>query len=259
MTTRRFLLGLALLAVVASALASSASAATGGPLFFELAGPTALAPGQTASFNVTASGGPSGNVTYSVVYYIKGTNTSGGSPLAASPGRRSGNRTTLQINMTAPTLEQTLTLVVTLDATPQAGAAENVTRTFSIAVIKPIVLTATFHNGGTTSAVNITVRWYVDGALIGTSFIMQIASNADSTVTFNYLPVGLAAGEHTLRVEADLDHDNVIDASKGEVVTSTIFYSQVQEPATGWTILLGIGVFVPVFIGVVALRRRGQR
>ena len=257
MTTRRFLLALVLLAVVAAAL--TASAAASGPLIFNLEGPTAIAPGQNAVFNVTASGGPDGNVTYSVIYYIRGTNTSGGAPLAASPGRTSGNRTTLQINVTAPTLDQTLTLVVTLDATPQGGVTQNVTRTFSITVVKPITLSATFHNGGTTTAVNITVRWYVDGALVGTSLIRQITSNADSTATFDYLPVGLSAGEHTLRVEADLDHNNVIDPAKGEVVTSTIFYSQVSQPATGWTILLGIGVFIPVFLGVVALRRRGQR
>lgn len=121
MITRRFLLTLALLAVVACTLTTSASATTGGPLFFDLSGPTAVAPGQTAAFNVTASGGPSGNVSYSVVYYIEGTNTSGGSPLSGSPGRTTGNHTILRINITAPTLEQTLTLVVTLDATPREG------------------------------------------------------------------------------------------------------------------------------------------
>ena len=257
MTTPRFLPSPVLPAVVGGAL--GASAAARGPLLLDLPRPPAIAPGQNAVFNVTASGGPDGNVTYSVVYYIEGTNTSGGAPLSSSPGRTSGNQTTLQINVTAPTLEQTVTLVVTLEATPEAGSVQNVTRTFSITVVKPIVLTATFHNGGTTTALNITVRWYVDGALVGTSQIARIASNADATVTFNYLPVGLAPGEHTLRVEADLDHNNVIDPSKGEVVTSTLFYSQVSEPATGWTILLGIGVFIPVFLGVVALRRRGQR
>ena len=256
---RRFLLLAALLAVAACTLAAPPAAAPAGPLYFDLAGPSAVAPGATAAFNVTASGGPSGNVTYTVTYYIEGTNTSGGSPLSSSPGRTSGNRTTLEINMTAPSQEQTVTLVVTLDATAEGGAAQNVTRNFSITVVKPIVLTATFHNGGTTTAVNITVRWYVDNVLVGTSFIKQIAANGDATATFNYLPVGLAAGQHTVQAQADLDHDNVIDPSKGEVVTSTIFYNQTSEPAVGWTVLLGVGVFIPVFLGVVALRRRGQR
>lgn len=256
---RRLVLLLALLAVTAYVVAAPAAAATGGPLFFDLSGPSAVAPGATVTFNVTASGGPSGNVTYTVSYYIEGTNTSGGSPLSSSPGRRSGNATTLEINMTAPSLVQTVTLVVTLDAAPTGGAAQNVTRSFSISVVTPIVLTATFHNAGTTTAVNVTVRWYVDGAQVGTSFIKQIAADGDATATFDYLPVGLAAGQHTVQAAADLDHDNVIDPAKGEVVTSTLFYSQTQETAAGWTILLGIGVFIPVFLVVVALRRRGQR
>ncbi len=256
---RRALVSLAVLAVVAWALVAPVSAATGGPLFFDLAGPSAVAPGASAAFNVTASGGPSGNVSYAVSYYIEGTNTSGGSPLSSSPGRATSNHTQIPINITAPSLEQTLSLVITLTATPPGGASENVTRTFSVTVIKPIVLTATFHNGGTTAALNITVKWFVDGNPVGSSFIKQIAANSDATATYNYLPVGLAAGEHTVTAQADLDHDTVIDPAKGEVVTSTIFYNQVQEPATGWAILLGIGVFVPVFLGVVALRRRGQR
>jgi len=257
MTLRGLLLALVALAVVAAVLAAPASAA-GGPLLVSVNGPTALAPGQTAFYNVTGEGGPTENVTYTVIYYIKGTNTTGGSPLQSSPGRSSGNRTSFQVNVTAPTLEQDLTLVVTLDAAAQGQPTQNVTRTYAITVIKAFVLTATFHNDATTTALNVTVRWYVDGSLVGTSLVKQIAANADATVTFDYLPVGLAAGQHTLRVEADLDHDGMIDPSRGEVVTSTLFYSQVQAPATGWTILLGIGVFIPVFLGVVALRRRGQ-
>ena len=258
MRMRRFLPILFTLTLLAVLLAGTASAA-GGPLLVSVNGPTALAPAQITKYNVTAEGGPTGNVSYAVVYYISGTNTTGGSPVSSSPGRTSGNRTTFQINITAPTLEQSLTLVVTLEATPKGGVAENVTTSYEITVIKPIVLTATFHNGATTSATNVTVRWYVDGALVGTTVIRQIAANADATASFDYLPVGLAAGQHSVRVEADLDRDGIIDPSRGEVVTSTVFYSQVQAPATGWTVLVGIGIFIPVFLAVVALRRRGQR
>ncbi len=258
MTTRPFPFALLALAVVAAVLAAPAFAVAT-PLVMDLNGPTALAPGQTAHYNVTATGGPAGNITYTASYYIQGTNTTGGSPTKSSPGSKSTNQTAFQINVTAPTLEQTLTLVVTVTASAPNQPAQNVTRTWTIQVVKAIVLTATFHNGGTTAAVDVTVTWYLDGALVGTSVVKQMPANADSTVTFNYLPVGLAAGQHTLRVEADLDHNGIIDPAKGEVVVSTIFFSQVQQPATGWTILLGIGVFIPVFLGIVALRRRGQR
>ncbi len=250
---------LALLAFAILALVSAAGVNAANPLVASVDGPTALAPGQIGYYNVTVSGGPTANVTYTVLYYITGTNTTGGSPLQASPRTATGNQTRLMINVTAPSLEQTINLVASVSAKPAEGLAENATATYAITVIKSVVLTATFHNSATTAAVNVTVLWYVDDSLVGTTRIAQIAASGDATVTFNYLPLGLAPGQHTVRVEADLDHDGVIDPSRGEVVTSTLFYKEVTPLSTGWTILIGIGVFVPVFLGVVALRRRGQR
>lgn len=255
---RRLALALLAFALVAGLLPAAVAAAAG-PLEASVTGPTALAPSQTAVYNVTITGGPTLNVTYTVSYFIKGTNTTGGNPIQTSPGTRSGNGTLFQVNVTAPTAEQTLTLTVQVVAAPKGAAAENVTTTLTVTVIKGIVLSATFHNSGTTAAVNVTVRWSIDGNFVGTSLLKQIGANADATVTFTYLPVGLSPGQHTLTVSADLDHDGVIEPGRGEVITTTIFYSQVQSPAPGWAILLGIGVFIPVFLGVVAFRRRGER
>ncbi len=243
---------------MAALLPVSAFAATE-PLQLVVTGPTALAPSQTAQYNLTIIGGPTKNVTYTVSYYITGTNTTGGNPVAGSPGSTSGNRTTFTVNVTAPTAEQTVTLRATVTAVPQGGLSENVTATYTISVVKGIQLSATFHNSSTTAAVNVTVRWAVDGNLVGTTLLKQIGANADATVTFTYLPVGLSPGEHTLTVSADLDHDGLIEPGRGEVITTTIFYSNVESPAPGWAILLGMGVFIPVFIGVVAWRRRGER
>lgn len=255
---RRLVLAALVFAVVA-ALLPAAVLAAGEPLEAQVTGPTALAPSQTAIYNVTITGGPTANVSYTVSYYLKGTNTTGGNPLQASPGTRSGNGTVYQVNVTAPTAEQTLTLTVTVTATPKGALAQNVTTTLAITVVKGIVLSATFHNSGTTAALNVTVQWSIDGSLVGTSVLKQIGANADATVTYTYLPVGLSPGQHTLTVSADLDHDGVVEPGRGEVVTTTIFYSQVESPAPGWAILLGIGVFIPVFLGVVAWRRRAER
>ncbi len=252
-------LALVPLVLVLAVLLPGAFAQSTGPLIATVTGPAALAPAQTAVYNVTASGGPVGKVSYTVVYYVTGSNTSGASPLKASPGRASGNQTTLRLNVTAPGTAQTLTLVATLTATEPGTPAENTTTSFTITVVAAITLTATFHNAGTTSALNVTVRWYIDNVLVGTSVLKQIAANADATVTFNYLPADLSAGQHTVAATADLDHDGVINPARGEVQTSTIFYNQSAPPASGWLALLAIGVFFPVFLGVVALRRRGQR
>ena len=255
---RLFVLALVVVAVLAAILPTAASAASG-PLEATINGPTALAPSQTAQYNISITGGPTGNLTYALSYYITGTNTTGGNPLTSSPGSTSGNKTKYTVNVTAPTLEQTVTLSVTVVATSKTAPTQNVTRTYTITVIRGIVLSAKFHNSGTTAAVNVTVMWAIDGTLVGTSVLKQIPANADATATFTYLPAKLSPGEHTLTVSADIDHDGVINPARGEVVTSTIFYNQVEPTAPGWAFLLGIGIFIPVFLGVVALRRRGER
>ncbi len=256
----RRLLPALLLVLVAAALLPGAFAQSNGPLIASIAGSQALAPAQNAFYNVTVQGGPVGtNVNYTVLWWITGANTTGANPLAASPGRTVSNKTTIEINITAPGIEEDITLTVSVDAVEGVSPGVNTTASFPITIMKPLILSATFHNAGTTAALNVTVRWYVDNNLAGTSLIKQIAANGDATVTYNYLPIGLAQGQHTVTATADLDHDGVINPARGEVATSTIFYNQSAPLATGWVLLLGIGVFIPVFLVVVAVRRRGER
>lgn len=246
------------LVLAALLLVPAVRADTGGPLLASVQGPDALAPGAPANYNLTISGGPSGSVNYSVSYYLTGTNTTGGAPLKASPHTETGKNGTFRLNVTAPSVEGTVTLVVTVSASA-GGTVENTTASKQFTVIKPIALTATFHNSGNTAALNVTVRWYIDNALVGTTTLREVGPNADGTATFNYLPLGLSPGQHTVTVTADLDHDGVIDPSRGEVASSSIFYDQAPPLATGWILILGMGIFIPVFIGVVAFRRRRQR
>ncbi len=222
-----------------------------GPLVATVTGPSGLGPAQSAYYNLTLAGGPGGLVNYTVTYYITAANLSGAAPLQTSPGKLTGNRTSYRLNVTTPGNEETLTLNVVVDAAPSSGPSENTTTTFAITVTKPIVLTASFHNDGSTAAVNVTVRWSIDGAFVGTSLIKQIAANTDATATFNYIPTGLSAGEHTVTATA-------VIGSHTQTATSTIFYNQVQPVSTGWAVLLGIAVFLPVLIAVAAIRRRGR-
>jgi hypothetical protein len=229
------------------------------PLIPAITGPPALAPGQVAAYNLTVAGEPgNAEVNYTITYWITGSNVTGGAPLSSSPGHASGNQTTYTLNVTAPPTEQTMTLHVQINAQVVGGTAENATADFAVLVISPIILSATFHNASPTAAVNVTVRFYVDNVRVGTSQIARINPNVDATVSSNYLPVGLQPGQHTVRVEADLDNNGIIDASKGEVVATDLFYRETPGLGPGWTFLIGLVAFVPVFLGVVALRRRGQ-
>jgi CARDB len=227
------------------ALAGSAQADV---MFVTITGPNALAPGQVGAFNATVSGTPSG-ATLSYSWYISGANVTGGNPLPTTPGTFTGNRTNFQLNVTAPQTEGTFTIHLSVATKAQAGVTpQNVTAQRDVTVIRAIVLSATFRNDAPTQAHNITVRFYVDNNFVGSNVIKQIAPNADATATFNYLPIGLASGSHTVRVEAAL--------LGSQVSTYTVFYKDVAPPSTTLSVLIGIGVFVPVFIVTVGLRRR---
>src|SRR5206468_12889273 len=79
---------------------------------------------------------------------------------------------------------------------------------------------------------------------------------AHVTETCNYLPSHLQPATHQTRAEADLDGNGIIDPAKGETVVSSLFYRGTAPLSTAWTVLIGIGVFVPVMFLTVALRRR---
>lgn len=225
-------------------------------VFGAITGPTALAPRQTAQYNVTVTG-PPGSVNYSLEYFLEGTDLTAANPLENSPGRASGNQTTFRIDVTAPEKEQTVTLVVKISATV-GGRQENATARTSVLVIAPIILEATFRNAASTAALNVTVRFYVDDALVGTRTIARIPGTGQESASFDYLPVGIQPGAHRVRIEADLDSDGRIDPTRGEVVTFQIFYRETPPLGQGWSLVLGIVVFFAAFFLTVAWRRRKQ-
>src|SRR5213593_2182869 len=100
------------LAILAAGLALSlAPVAAQGPIFGTITGPSALAPSQVSAYNLTINGGPTGAVTYTVRWYLTGPSVAGGIP-TTSPMTTTGNRTTFRLNITAPSAEQTMMLVV---------------------------------------------------------------------------------------------------------------------------------------------------
>jgi len=254
----RGLAPLLVLALLAAGLALSAPTADAQTVFGTVTGPTALAPRQTSTYNVTVGGGAeTGIITYSLEYFVTGSDLSGGTPRQESPGRTSGNQTAFRIDITAPDKDQVVTLVVRISASG-GGAVVNGTAETSIQVITPILLRATFRNSGPTSALNVTVRFYVDGALVGTRSLARINASGQETTSLSYLPVGLAPGSHTVRVEADIDRDGRIDPARGELVLSDIFIRETGSLSTGWNVLIGIGVFFAAFLLVAGMRRRNR-
>ncbi len=246
---------LALVVLAAGMALTLGPAAAQEPIAAVVTGPNAIGPGQVTAYNVTIVGGPVGHVNYTVQWHVTGPDVAGALPTSANPTSTTTNRTAIQVNITAPPKDQDITLVVKVSA--QVGpSVENATVEKIIMVITPIVLSASFRNDGTTAALNVTARFYVDDALVGTKKVARIASGVRETVTLNYLPVGLQPGSHRVRIEADLDGNGVIDPARGEAVVSDLFYRSTTPPSTGWTVVIGIGVFLPVLLVTIALRRR---
>jgi len=258
--TRRLALALAALALVAVALAaSSPRGAAQTAVAGVITGPTALAPSTSSSYFLNASGGPGmgegGN--YSVRYYLSGSDLTGGLPLPGSPTTATNATGTFTLNLTAPQKEQGISLVVELNSS-RGTTFERTTLTYPITVVTPVVLTATFANDGKTAAVDVPVKFYVDGKLVGQTTISRIEPGATGTATLSYLPVGLGAGTHTVQVEADLNRNGVIEPDKGEVVVLDVFYKKGWELNWGWAFVI-IGLTISLTVLVVRWARRRRR
>lgn len=246
---------LVILVLLAGLLLTGIPTAAQGPLFPSVTGPATVAVGRPVAYDLSLSGGPEGLVTYNVSWHLTGADLTNARPTPASPDRLSGTNTTFRLNVTAPSKEQAITLIVVVTAT-SGTTVEETTVERIITVVAPIVLGATFRNDGSTAALNVTVRFYVDDVLVGTTTIARINANGQASTTFDYLPAGLATGTHRVRIEADLDGNGKIDEANGEAVVSDLFHKGTPGLSPGIALLIGIGVFVLVFFVTVAVRRR---
>src|SRR5207244_10816798 len=90
-----------------------------GPIYATITGPPAAAASTETIYNLSINGGPTSSVNYTVKWYITGSDTTGGLPIASNPRSASGTTPAFMLNLTAPSKEQTITLVVTVS--PLAG------------------------------------------------------------------------------------------------------------------------------------------
>ena len=160
--------------VLTATLALAIAPASGqGPIFATITGPPAAAASTSTIYNLSIEGGPTVSVNYTVRWYITGSDTTGGLPLESKPTSASGTTPTFKLNLTTPAKEQTITLVVAVSAA-SGGTFENTSVEQAIAVVTPVVLSATFQNNGSTAAVNVTVRFFVDNVAVGTKTVARI-------------------------------------------------------------------------------------
>jgi len=230
------------------------------PLAAILSGPDALSPGAVAIFFLNATGGPGsepgGN--FSISYYITGTDLTGGAPTQSATRTDRNTNGTFRLNVTAPAKEQTVTVVAEVNSS--AGATfERTTVSKTVTIVTPIVLTATFANNGLATATDVPVKFYVDGKFVGEVNLARVEPGATATATLSYLPAGLAVGQHSVRVEADLNKNGVIEPDRGEVSILDVFYRKDPDLSWGVTLTIIAAIAAVTFIVVRAIRRRRRR
>ncbi|TLZ59138.1 MAG: hypothetical protein E6K16_07595, partial [Methanobacteriota archaeon] len=158
-------------------------------------------------------------------------------------------------NITAPQKEQVITVVA--EITSAAGSrAETATVSTRVTVIVPIVFTATFRNAGGAAAVDVPVKFFIDGRIAGATNISRIDPATSGTAKLTYLPVGLTPGTHTVRAEADLNRNGVIEPEKGEVAVFDVFYKKDFELTWPWAILI---MLITVSLSFLVIRSRRRR
>src|SRR2546421_11252499 len=106
---------------------SAASAAGQGPIYATITGPPAAAASTETIYNLSINGGPTSSGKYTGKWYITGSDTTGGLPISSNPRSASGTMPAFKLNLTAPSKEQTITLVVTASAS-SGGAPQTTTR-----------------------------------------------------------------------------------------------------------------------------------
>jgi len=244
--------------MVAVLLAPAHPAAGQTPVAGVLSGPDALAPKGTGVFTLNATGGPApeANGNFSITYYVTGPDPAGAKPDSSQKGTATSDaRGHFEFNITAPQTEQVITLVVQINST-QGARTERTNITRAITVVTPIVLSATFRNDGGAAALNVSVKFFVDGKVAGTTKLARIDPRSTATATFTYLPVGLGPGTHAVRAEADLNHNGVIEADKGEVAVLDLFYKKDFELTWPWAGLIIVIAITMSALVIRALRRR---
>ncbi len=253
---KRLVLALAVLAVLASAL--SVPTARAQPVAAVISGPTAVAPSSVHEYTVTVSGGPAVHApnggTFSIEYVVQGDNTVGADPVVPRPLANAQGK--FFLNITAPSAEGVVQLYVKAKSS-NITANETTETRLSIYVALPVELRATLRNLGAATATNVTVLFYVDDKLVGNTTVARIEAGASLDVNVTYIPVGLADGQHTVKVTADLDHDGKIEPERGELLQSDFFYK--SEHSIVPAILGSITVFILVILVFVLLAIRRQR
>lgn len=251
---------LALSIIIVSFLAiSSVNAQQDSEVRIYVFGPEIAATGSVSVFDVNVVGGPAdagGN--YSIEAYLEGTNLTGAMPIRASPYTVESNTGNFTVNVTAPRIPQTMSLVINATSILEGSRAYSETK-YEIRVVEPIVLSARIENTGSLGLENLAVKFYVDNEFVGNGTISSITAGNSTTVSYDWLVADIASGRHEIRITVDMNGDGIIKVNDGDIVTISYFYREYGAIHPAIIAIVGVLMVFVIFILVrtIMKKRRG--
>lgn len=229
-----------------------------------IVGPDGVAPKAATVYVVHVQGTEGlGNLTYKAQYWVEASDTTGASPLKASPQSTTSFNNTLRINVTAPTPEGSMDVNVKVTVSGPSGNY-TATATKSVVVARPWTIQFPIENDGPVAAHQVLVSFFLDGRFIGNTTVATLpASTAAGPGTVNatltWVPVNVAPGGHVLRITVDLNADGKIEPELGDyVATQTIYRASGAIPA-GYVALATVLTALAFAATIFFIRRRRMK
>jgi hypothetical protein len=212
---------------------------------------------QSVQCTLTIAGGPasdsSGNYTYKIE--ITGKNTTGSAATPISGASPSG---IWKLNITMPDrASQTIKIKVNASsrnlATFETKYLEN---EFEIKVVDPILIRAEIFNNGLVDALNVTAKFFADGALLHTQ-TFNLPANSSTALIYNWIFLKIKEGKHVITVSID-DTGSVVEFSNGNNVFSRTFYVEQTSNPIGGVLTIAV-IILSVFVGLMYLQKPIRR
>jgi len=166
-----------------------------------IAGPETIGVNGTLEYTINLVGGPAEGIVNGLWEYEASLELENETGSAAVSPEKLGNSTVnlFKVNVTAPALEQTMTLVVTGHSIYGNDSAEATGR-YEIRVIKPVVLRARVSNNGKVAVSDVPVAFYAGGEEIART-TTSLEPGESKVVEVNW--TGFQSGEYTVEVRID--------------------------------------------------------
>jgi len=191
------------------------------------------------------------NITYTAVLNDSQGNAQAGAVSPSSGSLTNGENTALTI--TAPSTAGTYTLLVTFTGQKDSDPSVTSTKTQSIKVVEPIVLSAVLKNNSIVDFTNFAVYFKVDGVLIDDSKqLVTVTAGQTTTVTYSWTVESLSNGRHTFQVVAG--NENIGSSTTSFMGGQGAFYVGNSDYGLVNVVLVLLLIFV--IIGLIYFYRK---